>query len=93
MKIKSSQNGENTLSFTDEGKSCQSREFFVANMSVNAICEKKSKDNFQIYSKKKLGATLPCHIQPCVITRCVINRCVIKGLHCTWVELAKLSDL
>ena len=35
--IKSSQNGEITLSFTDEGKSCHRRKFYVANMSFNAI--------------------------------------------------------
>ena len=29
VKIKSSRNGEITLSFTDEGKSCHSREFLL----------------------------------------------------------------
>ena len=41
VKIKSSQNGEITLSLTDKGKACQSRDFYVANMSFNAICENK----------------------------------------------------
>ena len=37
VKIKSSRNGEITLSFTDVGKSCPSRDLFnVANMSFNA---------------------------------------------------------
>ena len=41
-KIKASCNGENSLSFTDVVKSCQSRDFFyVANMSFNAIRENK----------------------------------------------------
>ena len=41
-KIKPSQNGKNTLSFTNVDKSCQSREFFnVAHKSFNAICENK----------------------------------------------------
>ena len=35
VKIKSSRNGEITLSFTDIGKSCPSRDFYVANMSFN----------------------------------------------------------
>ena len=38
MKIKSSQNAEITLSFTDICKSCPSREFLV---SQDAICENK----------------------------------------------------
>ena len=39
MKIKSSRNGQIILSFT--GKSCHNREFYVANMSFNAIREDK----------------------------------------------------
>ena len=31
VKVKSSRNGENTLSFTDEGKLCHSREFLRRN--------------------------------------------------------------
>ena len=38
---KSSRNGRFILSFTDEGKSCHSREFYVANMSFNAIRDNK----------------------------------------------------
>ena len=43
MKIKSSQNGEVTLSFTNISKSCpyKSRIVDVANMSFNAIRENK----------------------------------------------------
>ena len=40
-KIKSSRNFEIILSFTDLGKPCQSRDFYVANMSFNAIRENK----------------------------------------------------
>ena len=39
--IKPSRNGENTLSFTDEGKSCHSRDFNSANMFINAIRKNK----------------------------------------------------
>ena len=43
VKIKSSQNGEITLSTTDIVKSCSSRDFFyVASMSLNAIRENKN---------------------------------------------------
>ena len=41
LKIKSSQNGEITLSFTDVGNSCPSRDFYVTNMSFTAIRENK----------------------------------------------------
>ena len=41
MKIKSSVNGEITLSFTYEGKSCHSGNSSVTNMSFNAIRENK----------------------------------------------------
>ena len=41
VKIKSPRNGEITLSFTDIGKSCKSRDFSVANMSFNAYRENK----------------------------------------------------
>ena len=41
MKIKSSRNGELTLSFTDICKSCLSRDFLRRNMSFNAIRENK----------------------------------------------------
>ena len=40
-KKKASGNCENFLSFTDVAKSCRSRDFFVANMSFNAIRENK----------------------------------------------------
>ena len=39
VKIKPSGNGEITLSFTYEGIFCHSCEFYVANMSFNAIYE------------------------------------------------------
>ena len=39
VKIKSSRNGEITLPFTDIGKPCPSRDFYVANMPFNAIRE------------------------------------------------------
>ena len=41
VKIKSSQNGKITLSFTYESKLCHSCGFYVANMSFNAIRENK----------------------------------------------------
>ena len=41
IKIKSSQNGVITLSFTDEFKSCHVANFYIANMSFNAIHENK----------------------------------------------------
>ena len=41
MKMKFSPNGEITLSFTDEGKSCHCANFYAANMSINAIRENK----------------------------------------------------
>ena len=41
LEIKSSQNGEITLSFTDLCKSCPSRDYNVANMSFNAYREHK----------------------------------------------------
>ena len=41
VKIKSSRNRRFILPFTDEGKSCHSREFYVANMSFNAIRDNK----------------------------------------------------
>ena len=50
VKLRSSRNGEITLSFTDEGKSCHSRDFYVSNMSFNAIREKNSHEIFRIYS-------------------------------------------
>ena len=40
MKIRSSRNGEITFNI-DEGKSCHSRDFYIANMSFNAIRENK----------------------------------------------------
>ena len=42
VKIKSSRNGETTLSFIDIGKSGSSRKIIFANMSFNAICENKN---------------------------------------------------
>ena len=36
---KLSQNGEITLSFTDIGKSCHTRDLYVANMSFNTFRE------------------------------------------------------
>ena len=48
VNIKFSRNGEITLSFTYEGKSCHSHEFYVANISFNVI--RNSRENFQIYS-------------------------------------------
>ena len=41
VKLRSSRNGKITLSYTDEGKSCHSRDFYVSNMSFNAIRENK----------------------------------------------------
>ena len=41
VKIKSSRNGEITLSFTDEGKSCHTREFLRCEFVFNAIRENK----------------------------------------------------
>ena len=41
VKIKSSRNGEITLSFTDKGKSCRSRKFLTSQMSFNAVSENK----------------------------------------------------
>ena len=49
VKIKLSRFGEITLSFTDICKSCHGCEFNVVNMSLNAIREKKSRENFRIY--------------------------------------------
>ena len=40
-KIKPSRNGENSLSFTDVGKSCQSREFCTWQICPDAIRESK----------------------------------------------------
>ena len=39
MKVKSSRNGEITLSFSDLGKSCSLRICNIANMSFNALSE------------------------------------------------------
>ena len=47
VKIKSSQNGKNTLSFTDVYKSWQSLEFFKWQMSFNTRSIRKN------YSRKK----------------------------------------
>ena len=41
MKIKPSQNGKITLSFTDVGESCPSCKFLTRQMSFNAIHENK----------------------------------------------------
>ena len=41
MKIKPSRIGDITLSFTDIGKSCPFRDFYVANVSFNATRENK----------------------------------------------------
>ena len=41
VKIKSPRNAEITLSFTDIGKACHSRDFSVTNMYLNAIRENK----------------------------------------------------
>ena len=41
MKIKPSRFGDITLSFTGIGKSCPVRNFYVANVSFNAIRENK----------------------------------------------------
>ena len=40
-KIKPSQNDENSLSFTDVGKSCKTRQYFSRQTSFNAIRENK----------------------------------------------------
>ena len=40
--MKSSNNGEITLSFTGKGKSCPSREFLTLQYSFNAVCENKT---------------------------------------------------
>ena len=40
--MKSSINGEITLSFTGKGKSCPSREFLTLQYSFNAVCENKT---------------------------------------------------
>ena len=48
-KIKSSLNGEITLSITDIGKSCKSRDFIAARMSFNAICENRILANISGY--------------------------------------------
>ena len=46
-KIKPSQNGKNSLSFTDVGKACQSRGVFnVTNMSFNTIRKNKFSRKF-----------------------------------------------
>ena len=39
VKLKPSQNGEITLSLTDVGKSCPSRDFLTSQMSLNTIRE------------------------------------------------------
>ena len=42
VKIKPSQNGKNTMSFIDIGKSCLNRDFFyITNVSFNVIRENK----------------------------------------------------
>ena len=41
VKIKPSRFGDITLSFTDIGKSCPVRDFYVANVSFNIIRENK----------------------------------------------------
>ena len=60
VKMKSSQNGEITLSFSDIVKSCQSQIFSIANMLFNAICKNKiltKFSGFTVYIKHtfKLG--------------------------------------
>ena len=57
MKIKPSQIGDITLSFTDIGKSCSVRDFYVANVSFNAI-----RENFRIYSSTCITLNLE-HIE------------------------------
>ena len=52
MKIKSSRNGEITLSFTDIGKSCPSSEFLTLQICLLTLLAKiNSCGNFRIYSK------------------------------------------
>ena len=61
MKIKSSRNGVITLSFTDEGKTCHSREFYVADMSFNAVRENKilaKISEFTVLILKSTGSTI-----------------------------------
>ena len=41
VKIKPPRIGDITLSFTDIGKSCRARDFYIANVSFNAIRENK----------------------------------------------------
>ena len=41
VEIKPSRNGNITLSFTDVGKSCPSREFFTSQICLNTIRENK----------------------------------------------------
>ena len=51
MKIKSSGNGEITLSITDIGKSCTSREFLARQVFLLTLFSKiNSRKNFRIYS-------------------------------------------
>ena len=51
MKIKSSQNGEITLSFTDKGKSSPCRELLTLQICLLTLfAKKRSRENFQIYS-------------------------------------------
>ena len=46
VKIKPSRIDDITLSFTDICKSCPVRDFYVANVSFNAICENKFSRKF-----------------------------------------------
>ena len=49
-KVKSSQNGKITLSFTDIGKSCFRREFKMSLIyMLTLFAKKKSRENFRIY--------------------------------------------
>ena len=51
VKITPSRNGEITVSFTDIGKSCLSRDFYRGKyVFLRYSREKNSRENFQIYS-------------------------------------------
>ena len=63
VKIKFSLSGEITLSFTDKGKSCRRREFYVANMSFIAIRIRENKilaknSEFTVYRPRREKTSL-----------------------------------
>ena len=56
-KIKSSRNGQVILPFTDEGNHVKIANFYVGNMSFNAICENKilaKNSEFTVYDFSRL---------------------------------------